>query len=265
MPPKKKVENTINIVKETFSNHNETKPIDSETKKPVKKESKKKSIIEDVPSTTLIKEPIKEPVIVEEKKKTKNIKKEKVNDSDKEVPDTSVIEQSKQSLDSTMSNAQSALLIEQPLTKSKVLQSKSLVLIEQSKQSLDSTIKKVPSTFLIEQHAKIACSTMSNAQSALLIEQPKLNQENVEKEINEERNKFKILLESSNKIEKDLEVARNNFKKLLNESNEIEKNLEITRTNLKNLLDKLKINDNIIDKNNIKKKKETTIEISDTD
>ena len=51
-----------------------------------------------------------------------------------------LIEQPKQSLDSTKSNAQSVLLVEQP------------------KQSLDSTI---------------ASSTKSNAQSVLLVEQPK--------------------------------------------------------------------------------------------
>jgi deoxyadenosine/deoxycytidine kinase len=51
---------------------------------------------------------------------------------------------------STIKEVQGTSLIEQPLTKSNVLQSKPKV--------------------LIEQHANIACSTMSNSQSALLIE-----------------------------------------------------------------------------------------------
>ena len=193
MPPKKKVENTLNIVEEIPHN---LKSIDSETKKSVKKSSKKESV--------------------------------------KEV----LIEQHASIACSTMSTAQSALLIEQP------------------EQSLDSTIKEP----VIEENKKI-----KTKKEKVSKKESELNQEIIEKKIDEERNKFKILLEESNKIEKDLEIARNNFKKLLNDSNEIEKNLEITRTNLKNLLDKLKINDNTVEKNNIKKKKETTIEISDTD
>jgi hypothetical protein len=179
MPPKKKVENTINIVEETPSN---LKSIDSETKKSVKKSSKKSS------------------------------KKE--------------------------------------------------VFIEQHASIACSTIKEVPCTSVIEEKKKMK----TKKEKVKDIEkESELNQENIEQEIDKEREKFKILLEESNKIEQNLEIARNNFKILLNESNEIEKNLEITRTNLKNLLDKLKINDNTVEKNNIKKQKETTIEISDTD
>lgn len=199
MPPKKKIENTVNIIKETLE-----KNLDSETKKTIKKETKKKSIVNEV-----------------------------------------ISEESKQSLGSTIKEMPSTSLIEQHLTKSNVLQSKSPVLIEP----------------IVEEKKKTKNIKKEKLKDSE--KEPNVNQENIEKQIDEERNKFKILLEESNKIEKDLEIARNNFKKLLNESNEIEKNLEITRTNLKNLLDKLKINDTTIQKNNIKK--ETTIEISDTD